>query len=160
MAENKPVRIEPDRRWFNNVRVTDQKTLSNLRKEIENQSHDTYSLLLRKRNIPMSLITPMSQDVKVNRQVETFKDTFGKGARRTKPTLNVFNLNEYASTAENKIQNYSLEKDNDFTRLSNICKTNIAYINDNGNETKGINIEKNSIKERYVLGLIFLYSCV
>ena len=68
----------------------------------------------------MSLITPMSQDVKVNRQIDTFSDTFGKGARRTKPTLNVFNLNEYASSAENKIQNYSLEKDNDFNKLEEV----------------------------------------
>lgn len=88
-----------------------------MRKEIENQTHDTYSLLLRKRNIPMSLITPMNQDIKVNRQYDTFSDTFGKNSRRTKPNLNVFNINEYATTAETKISNYSLDKDGDFTKL-------------------------------------------
>jgi energy-coupling factor transporter ATP-binding protein EcfA2 len=42
---------------------------------------------------------------------------------------------------------YLIEKENDFVRLSNICKANITYINDNAVETKGIEIEKNSIKE-------------
>ena len=113
----KPARIEPDRKWFSNVRVTDQKTLSNLRKELENQSHDTYSLLLRKRHIPMSLITPIKDEGKINRKVESFGDTFGKNARRTKPTLTAFNLEEYAKHAESKVEVYDVEKDKDFTRL-------------------------------------------
>jgi hypothetical protein len=33
------------------------------------------------------------------------------------------------------------------TKLSNICKANITFINDNGVEQKNIEIEKNSIKE-------------
>ncbi len=97
--------------------MTDQKTLSNLRKEVENKSHDTYSLLLKKRKIPLSLITPMKEEAKVNKQIDTFADTFGKGARRTKPTLNVFNINEYAKVAESKLETYEVEKDNDFNKL-------------------------------------------
>jgi hypothetical protein len=42
---------------------------------------------------------------------------------------------------------YLFEKVNNFIRLSNLCKANITYRNDNGTETKGINEEKNSIKE-------------
>jgi len=65
----------------------------------------------------MSLITPMKQEVKVNKLIDTFQDTFGKSARRTKPTLNVCNLNELAVAAENKLQNYNMEKDTDFNKL-------------------------------------------
>jgi nuclear GTP-binding protein len=113
----KPARIEPNRKWFGNVRVIDQKSLSNLRKEIENQSHDTYSLLLKKRNIPASLITPMSQETKVKTLMDTFSDTFGKNSKRTKPNLNVFSINEYANQAQDKLQNYNQEKDIDHTKL-------------------------------------------
>ncbi|EGV43536.1 hypothetical protein BZARG_1290 [Bizionia argentinensis JUB59] len=40
-----------------------------------------------------------------------------------------------------------LEKDGSYKRLSNFCKANITYINDNGTETKDINIEKESIQQ-------------
>lgn len=40
-----------------------------------------------------------------------------------------------------------LEKKNEFKRLSSFCKANITYINDDGVETKKINIEKESIKQ-------------
>lgn len=39
-----------------------------------------------------------------------------------------------------------LEKDSDFKRLSDFCKANITYINDNGVEDKEINIEYESIQ--------------
>jgi hypothetical protein len=65
----------------------------------------------------MSLITPMKQEMKVNRLTDTFGDTFGKGAKRSKPTLSVFNLSEYASKADNKLDNYNQDKDIDFKNV-------------------------------------------
>ena len=70
----------------------------------------------------MSLITPMTQEVKVNRQIDTFQDTFGKGSRRTKPTLTTFNINEYATSAESKLTNYTMEKDTDHGKSDEIEK--------------------------------------
>ena len=53
----------------------------------------------------------------------------------------------YTIGIKTKDKLYLIEKENDFVRLSNICKANITYINDNTVETKGIEIEKSSIKE-------------
>ena len=39
-----------------------------------------------------------------------------------------------------------LEKEGDLKKLSNFCKANITYINDNGNENLHLNIEKESIQ--------------
>lgn len=103
---DKPVRIEPDRKWFGNTRTIDQKSLENLRKNIENQSHDTYSLLLRKRKIPQSLITPIKQNTGINKLHKSFKDTFGPGSRRKKPTLKSYTVEEYANQSEQMVTDY------------------------------------------------------
>ncbi len=39
------------------------------------------------------------------------------------------------------------EKSGSFKKMSNFCKANITYLNDNGTETKDLNIEKESIKQ-------------
>jgi len=49
-------RIEPDPKWFGNVRTIDQRSLENLRIEFKEQIDDTYAVLLNKRKLPMSLI--------------------------------------------------------------------------------------------------------
>lgn len=51
-----PARIEPDPKWFGNVRTIDQRSLENLRIEFKEQIDDTYAVLLNKRKLPMSLI--------------------------------------------------------------------------------------------------------
>jgi nuclear GTP-binding protein len=51
-----PARIEPDPKWFGNVRTIDQRSLENLRIEMKEQIDDTYAVLLNKRKLPMSLI--------------------------------------------------------------------------------------------------------
>jgi nuclear GTP-binding protein len=107
----KPARIEPDRKWFGNTRTIDQKSLEGLRKEIENQSHDTYSLLLKKRKIPQSLLTPLTQSDKVNKLHGKFQDTFGPKMKRRKPNLKCYTMEEYAQTSEQKVDDYDMKTD-------------------------------------------------
>jgi nuclear GTP-binding protein len=114
---DKPARIEPDRRWFGNTRTIDQKNLENLRKEMENKTHDTYSLLLRKRKIPLSLITPLNDIQVIKKNHETFKDTFGPTAKRRKPNLKVFTLEEYAETSNKQAEGYETKNDIDLQKM-------------------------------------------
>lgn len=114
---DKPARIEPDRRWFGNTRTIDQKNLESLRKEMENKSHDTYSLLLRKRKIPQSLITPLNNVETIKKQHETFKDTFGPGAKRRKPNLKFFTLEEYADASNKQADTYDSKNDMDLYKM-------------------------------------------
>ena len=46
-------RIAPDRRWFGNTRVISQKELENFREEVTVKEADPYSIILRRKKIPM-----------------------------------------------------------------------------------------------------------
>lgn len=114
---DKPARIEPDRRWFGNTRTIDQKNLENLRKEMENKKHDTYSLLLRKKRIPQSLITPMNNIDVIKKQHETFKETFGPASKRKKPSLKFFTLEELADASNKQAEQYDTKNDIDLSKF-------------------------------------------
>lgn len=115
---DKPARIEPDRKWFGNVRVIDQKSLEKLRNVVENQTHDTYSLLLKKRKIPQSLITPLPITSKINKLSESFKTTFGPKSQRRKPNLKACSLEEYAESTNKMVEDYDTTKDVDLQKLT------------------------------------------
>jgi nuclear GTP-binding protein len=108
---DKPARIEPDRRWFGNTRTINQKTLESLRREMENKSHDTYSLLLRRRQIPQSLINPMTNVSNVNKLHSKFEETFGPKSQRKKPSLKAYTMEEYAEASEKMVEDYDEKTD-------------------------------------------------
>ncbi|KAI3988375.1 hypothetical protein MKX01_012164 [Papaver californicum] len=49
-------RIQPDRRWFDNTRVIDPKDLEEFRDEYHNKHSSKYSVILKERLLPMSLL--------------------------------------------------------------------------------------------------------
>lgn len=53
---SKPARIEPNRKWFGNVRTIDQKSLESFRVELAQQSNTGHQILLKKRKLPYSLL--------------------------------------------------------------------------------------------------------
>ena len=63
---SQPARIEPDAKWFGNVRTIDQRTLEKLRVELKEQVTDSYAMLLNKKKIPMSLIQEDDSAPKIN----------------------------------------------------------------------------------------------
>jgi nuclear GTP-binding protein len=114
---DKPARIEPDRKWFGNTRTINQKALEGLRSEMENKRHDTYSLLLRKRHIPQSLITPSIITSNVNKLHSSFKDTFGPKSKRKKPNLKAYTMEEYAEASDKLAEDYDENKDKNLQSL-------------------------------------------
>jgi nuclear GTP-binding protein len=48
--------IEPKPTWFGNVRTIDQKSLEKLRVEYKQKVSDPYTILLKDKKMPMSLI--------------------------------------------------------------------------------------------------------
>ena len=78
-------RVQPDRKWFGNVRTVDQKELDKYRKSLEeNQTKkgSGFSVLLQGKKLPLSLVKDtynktLSQGERLL-QVESFQDTFGK----------------------------------------------------------------------------------
>ncbi|KAH0872722.1 hypothetical protein HID58_070084 [Brassica napus] len=50
-------RIQPDRRWFGNTRVVNQKELEYFREEMKTKMSSNYNVILKERKLPMSLLT-------------------------------------------------------------------------------------------------------
>ena len=49
-------RIQPDRRWFGNTRVVGQRQLEQFRDEMADKVDDAYTVLLRQKKLPLSLL--------------------------------------------------------------------------------------------------------
>ncbi|KCV72408.1 hypothetical protein H696_01804 [Fonticula alba] len=107
-------RIQPDRRWFGNTRVIDQKQLENFREEISQKVNDPYQVLLRQHKLPMSLLVENTTESKMRLlDVEKYSTTFGPKALRKRPKLATSTLEEMFRQAETKEESYESEKDQD-----------------------------------------------
>ena len=111
----KPARIEPDRKWFGNVRTVDSKTLDKYRAELAEYKKDPYNFLLKNKKVDYEIFT---QDGTYKRNkltdIESFSDTFGPKMKRNKPKLYTSNIEELAAAVEEREQKYDVEKDNFF----------------------------------------------
>ncbi|KAI3878843.1 hypothetical protein MKX03_000653 [Papaver bracteatum] len=81
-------RIQPDRRWFQNTRVMKQNELQHFRDELHNKLLDPYRVILKERNLPMSLLNDHQKQGKAHLlDTEPFKDAFGPQRKRNRPKL-------------------------------------------------------------------------
>lgn len=83
-------RVDPNRKWFGNTRVIAQDALSHFREAMGDKKHDTYSVLLRRNRLPMSLLdekdlteSPTAKIV----ETESYEHAFGPKQQRKKPRL-------------------------------------------------------------------------
>lgn len=110
-------RIEPKPTWFGNVRTIDQKTLEKLRVEYKQKVSDPYTILLKDKKMPMSLIQESEAKPVVNLlECEKFEDTFGPKARRFRPKLQSESLQDLVSKAQGQEKDYNPEKDRDLKK--------------------------------------------
>lgn len=113
-------RIQPDRRWFGNVRTVDQKELDKYRKSLEQtevKKGSGYSILVKGKKLPLSLVKDtfsktLSQGERLL-QVESFQDTFGPKMKRRRPTTGVTDLEAMVKNIEAKTETYNPVKDVD-----------------------------------------------
>ncbi|GAV86923.1 MMR_HSR1 domain-containing protein/NGP1NT domain-containing protein [Cephalotus follicularis] len=81
-------RIQPDRRWFGNTRVVNQKELEFFREELQNRMSSSYNVILKEKKLPLSLL---NDPKKVNRvpllATQPFEDVFGSKKKRKRPKL-------------------------------------------------------------------------
>ena len=105
-------KVAPNRKWFGNTRVIGQKELSQFRDEIENKVNDPYTVILKGKKLPMSLLTDAakSKPVKIL-DVETFEETFSKDRRRKRPRLSGGDLDDLLLQASQAQDGYSADKD-------------------------------------------------
>ncbi|KAL2642357.1 hypothetical protein R1flu_009944 [Riccia fluitans] len=85
-------RIQPDRRWFGNTRVIGQKELDTFREEMRTRVSDAYTVILKDKKLPLSLLTDNQKQTRVHLlATEKFEDTFGPKNKRKRPKLAVDN---------------------------------------------------------------------
>ena len=73
-------RIAPDRRWFGNTRVVGQLELDKFREEMSVKAADPYSVILRRKKLPMGLLVESKSHIDGSKshllEVESFDETF------------------------------------------------------------------------------------
>ncbi|XP_044511303.1 nuclear/nucleolar GTPase 2-like [Mangifera indica] len=81
-------RIQPDRRWFGNTRVVNQKELEFFREELQSRMSSNYNVILREKKLPFSLLNDHQKQARVHLlDTEPFQDAFGPKGKRKRPKL-------------------------------------------------------------------------
>ncbi|KAK3037931.1 hypothetical protein RJ639_031822 [Escallonia herrerae] len=94
-------RIQPDRRWFGNTRVVNQKELEFFREELQSRLSSNYNVILKDRKLPMSLLNDHQKQTRVHLlDREPFADAFGPKNKRKRPKLMVSDYEELVKKAD------------------------------------------------------------
>ncbi|CAM9761446.1 unnamed protein product, partial [Heterosigma akashiwo] len=82
-------RIQPNRRWFGNTRVIAQEELDRFREEMTAQASDPYSVILRRKKLPIGLLQEAEAAQQRMNLLETegYADVFTGGRNRKRPKL-------------------------------------------------------------------------
>lgn len=112
-------RVDPNKKWFGNTRVIAQDALTHFREAMGDKKHDTYSVLLRRNKLPMSLLdekdTTESPTARIV-ETESFASTFGPKQQRKKPrTQAASSLEELAQLTEDDSRKYEEKQELDAT---------------------------------------------
>ncbi|KAJ4778406.1 Nucleolar GTP-binding protein 2 [Rhynchospora pubera] len=93
-------RIEPDRRWFGNTRVVNQKELEFFREELQSRMSNQYNVLLKERKLPLSLLQDHQKQAKAHLlDTQPFNHVFGPKGKRKRPKLFVSDYESLLKTA-------------------------------------------------------------
>lgn len=81
-------RIQPDRRWFGNTRVVNQKELEFFREELQTRMSSNYNVILKEKKLPLSLLNDHQKQARVHLlDTQPFEDAFGPKKKRRRPNL-------------------------------------------------------------------------
>jgi nuclear GTP-binding protein len=69
-----PARVDPNRKWFGNVRTLDARTVEKMRSDLAQLKTDPYNVLIKRKLLPLSLIQDNTKETKMNLlEVESFE---------------------------------------------------------------------------------------
>ncbi|TYJ39000.1 hypothetical protein E1A91_A04G034600v1 [Gossypium mustelinum] len=81
-------RIQPDRRWFGNTRVVNQKELEFFREELQSRMSSNYNVILKEKKLPLSLLKDHAKQARAHLlDTEPFENAFGPKTKRKRPKL-------------------------------------------------------------------------
>lgn len=144
-------RIAPDRRWFGNTRVVDPKQLDTFRQEMTESVADPYSVVLKRKKLPMGLLreaadreAPPSQAML---EQEPYEHTFGSKSRRKRVKLDQLMMTREEKDSDEKehsrgggkaqvVENFAVSEESEaYSRLLKAAeKSNETYKSINNRE--------------------------
>uniref|UniRef100_A0A6T6BP81 Nucleolar GTP-binding protein 2 n=1 Tax=Compsopogon caeruleus TaxID=31354 RepID=A0A6T6BP81_9RHOD len=130
-------RVAPNRRWFGNTRTVDQKDLERFREQIGQVRADPYSVLMKKRKVPLGLLAEGTPGRELEGEklgllaVEPFEETFSKGRWRKRPKLssgsrNLEALAQHSSQRTSKFEEDATEAEpSEFATFKDVDKDKV-----------------------------------
>ncbi|KAM0840230.1 hypothetical protein ACQ4PT_059835 [Festuca glaucescens] len=126
-------RIEPDRRWFGNTRVVNQKELEFFRDELKDRLANNYNVILKERKLPMSLLQDHQKDARAHiLDTEPFEHAFGPKGKRKRPKVSSLDYESLIKKAddsqgafEEKHASSNLPKDEEEDGLRDLVRHNM-----------------------------------
>lgn len=104
----KAARIQPDRRWFGNTRVLSQTELDKFRDAMTTATSNPYSVVLRSKTLPMSLLQDTKKAASMNLlTTESFQDTFGPNKKRKRPKIQITSLEHLSENVIKRSDEYT-----------------------------------------------------
>lgn len=101
-------RIAPDRRWFGNTRVVGSTELDRFREEMTEKVADPYSVVLKRKKLPMGLLQDAAEQAKNNTNGllanEPFEHAFGSKSRRKRVKLDQYMEARSSTSTQSKQQ--------------------------------------------------------
>lgn len=120
-------RIAPDRRWFGNTRVVDPKQLDTFRQEMTGKVADPYSVVLKRKKLPMGLLREAAEAEAPKAQAfleqEPFAQAFGSKSQRKRVKIDQLLL---ARTVEKTKKKKDRTKGGKASVVENIVETDEA----------------------------------
>ncbi|KAI4322921.1 hypothetical protein L6164_022571 [Bauhinia variegata] len=105
-------RIQPDRRWFGNTRVVNQKQLEFFREELQNRMSNSNVVILNERKLPLSLLNDHQKQARVHLlDREPFGDAFGPKTKRKRPNLLAADYESLVKKADNSQEAFQQKYD-------------------------------------------------
>ena len=106
--EQTMARIAPDRGWFGNTRVIGQQALQKFREEMSERFRDPYSVVLKQKKLPLSLLEDAPEKHNIQQQMQ-FDNTFGEKSTRKRVKLgsSLGSMEDLANRAGSAITGFS-----------------------------------------------------
>lgn len=109
-------RTAPNRKWFGNTRVVEQKDMTRFREAMAKAQADPFSVLLKQRRLPVGLLVDAHGEERAlaGTQLgllanEPFEETFSKKRRQKRPKLAANSLEDLVARADKKSSEYDKE---------------------------------------------------
>uniref|UniRef100_A0A6G1SBU7 Nucleolar GTP-binding protein 2 n=1 Tax=Aceria tosichella TaxID=561515 RepID=A0A6G1SBU7_9ACAR len=119
-------RIAPNQKWFGNTRTVTQDNLQKFQTELRNAVEDPTQVILKPTKLPVTLLSDKSSQPRAPvLNIQPFEETFGKNAKRKRPTIK---MTDYESLVENATKKQASYIEEDDEKLeSQIEKKNLEF---------------------------------